>query len=286
MSNVSWEWLSAVQQGRQYDLDAKTPDCAVPIVPWIHPPVHPKLQNLIVRIGRKIQLSRQDKLIFLDRSISHLALVTSGVTARNFGNPIVGTENAAAISPPGHIAFGNLNFFTERPAFGHYFALTKAEVVVCNKELLLPALKADPELFVLLVRHFECCALSDRIGFAFMAFAPVEERLKAFVISWAVHYAKLSGRDGKPWLTMTVPLTRSNRCLLANASSVSTDTYLKRWKDNSVWIRNGDFVSCPTSFLEETYKWMRKSEEQSAYSYAPTLLELFQHLHEIRSPLY
>ncbi len=60
-----------------------------------------------------------------------------------------------------------------------------------------------------------------------MAFAPVEERLKAFVISWAVHYAKLSGRDGKPWLTMPVPLTRSNRCLLANASSVSTDTYLK-----------------------------------------------------------
>ncbi len=133
-------------RGRQYDLDAKTPDCAVPIVPWIHPPVHPKLQNLIVRIGRKIQLSRQDKLISLDRSISHLALVTSGVTARNFGNPIVGTENAAAISPPGHIAFGNFELFTERPAFGHYFALTKAEVVVCNKELLLPALKADPEL--------------------------------------------------------------------------------------------------------------------------------------------
>ena len=75
MSNVSWEWLSAVQQGRQYDLDAKTPDCAVPIVPWIHPPVHPKLQNLIVRIGRKIQLSRQDKLISLDRSISHLAQI-------------------------------------------------------------------------------------------------------------------------------------------------------------------------------------------------------------------
>lgn len=158
--------------------------------------------------------------------------------------------------------------------------------MVCNKELLLPVLKADPELFFLLGRHFESCALSDRIGFAYMAFAPVEERLKAFVISWAVHYAKLSEKDGEAWLTMPVPLTRSNRCLLANASSVSTDTYLKRWKDNGVWIRNGDFVSCPTSFLEETYKWMRNSEEQSAYSYAPTLLELFHHLPELRSHLY
>lgn len=286
MSNVSREWLSVIQNGRKQMLDAKSPDRSVPIVPWIHPPLHPTLQSLILKIGRKVSLSRQDKLISLDRSISHLAMVTSGVTARNFGNPTVGTETAAAISPPGHVAFGNLNFFTERPAFGHYFALTKAEIVVCNKELLLPALKADPELFLLLIQHFESCALSDRLGFAYMAFAPVEERLKAFVISWSVHYAKLYEKEGNPWLTMPVPLTRSNRCLLANASSVSTDTYLKKWKDNGVWVRNGDFVSCPVAFLENTYTWMRHSEEQSAYVYPRSLLALFQRLPTIDSPFY
>lgn len=286
MSNVSQEWLSVVHNGRKYDIGVKTCDSSVPIVPWIHPPIHTKLQSLILRIGRKVPVPRQAQLISLERSICHLALVTQGVTARVFGNPNVGTEGAAAISPPGHLAFGNLNFFTERPAFGHYFALTKAEIVVCSKELLLPALKSDPDLFSLLVQHCESCSLSDRIGFAYQAFEPVEERLKAFAISWAVHYAKLFEAEGEPWLKMPVPLTRSNRCLLANASSVSTDNYLKKWKDQGVWIRNGDFVSCPVSFLEETYKWMRDSEEQSAYSYAPTLLELFKRLPTIQCPLY
>lgn len=286
MSNVSPQWLAAIQAGRYYNIDDKDVKHSVPIVPWIHPTLPIELQNLILKIGRKVSLNRQEKLISLDRSINHLALVTQGVTARNFGNPIVGTEVAAAISPPGHLAFGNLNFFSERPAFGHYFALTKAEIIICNKEHLLPALKTQPELFLLLLRHFEGCSLSDRIGFAFMAFAPVEERLKAFVIGWAVHYGKLFYQDNEAWVKMPVPLTRSNRCLVANASSVSIDTYLKKWRTNGVWNRDGDFVSFPVSFFEDTYSWMRNSEEQSSYRYPSTFGELLHNLPKIKNPLY
>lgn len=278
MSNVSPEWLAAIQRGRIYDIDSKDPENAVPIVPWIHPPLHPDLQRVILKIGRRVSLQRLDRLVPVERRINHLAFVLQGVTARNFGTPKAGpeTDKAAAISPPGHVAFGNLNFFTTRPAFGHYFALTKAEIVICEKPLLLPVLRAEPKLLELLLKHFESCTLSDRIGLAYMAFASVEQRLKAFVISWAVHYAVPFYKDGAMWLKMPVPLTRSNRCIVANASSVSTDNCLKKWKDQDVWIRNGDFVSFPVSFFEDTYHWMRSSEEQSEYSYTTTLQEFFE----------
>lgn len=261
-----------------YDIDSKDPENAVPIVPWIHPPLHPDLQRVILKIGRRVSLQRLDRLVPVERRINHLAFVLQGVTARNFGTPKAGpeTDKAAAILPLATLPSATLNFFTTRPAFGHYFALTKAEIVICEKPLLLPVLRAEPKLLGLLLKHFESCTLSDRIGLAYMAFASVEQRLKAFVISWAVHYAVPFHRDGNMWLKMPVPLTRSNRCIVANASSVSTDNHLKKWKDQDVWIRNGDFVSFPVSFFEDTYHWMRSSEEQSAYSYTSTLQEFFE----------
>ena len=73
--------------------------------------------------------------------------------------------------------------------------MTKAQVVVCPKDLLLPVLTTDPELFAYTIRLLESCTLSDRVGFALMAFAPVDLRLKAFVVTWAIHYGKLTA-DG------------------------------------------------------------------------------------------
>ena len=116
------------------------------------------------------------------RKVSDIVLVQQGVTARNFGNAVSGPK-AAAISTPGHFACGNLNFLTRRPSLGTYFALTKAQVVVCPKDLLLPVLSTDPELFAYTIRLLESCTLSDRVGFALMAFAPVDLRLKAFVVT-------------------------------------------------------------------------------------------------------
>ena len=276
MGNISAEWLSALHRKRFYDIDIKDKENSVPIVPWIHPPLNQDIVRLLIKVGKKVSLKRQEKLISLGQSIHHLAVVTNGVTARNFGNPTVATEKAAAISPVGHLALGNLNFFTGRPAFGHYFALTNAEIYICDRELIMPILKTEPTLLAALIRHFESCALSDRIGLALMAFSPVEQRLKAFAISWAIHFADSFYKDGKMWLRMPVPLTRSNRCLVANASSVSTDNYLKKWKDEGVWIREGDYITFPVDFFEDAYKWMRHSEEQSSYTYASSLKELFE----------
>ena len=65
MSNVSWEWLSRSTAGADNTILMQKRLTVQFHCSLIHPPVHPKLQNLIVRIGRKIQLSRQDKLHFL-----------------------------------------------------------------------------------------------------------------------------------------------------------------------------------------------------------------------------
>ena len=146
MGNVSTEWLAAISTGRDYSIDEKKKGCAVPVTPWLHPPVGKRLRDLITKLGTVRELERQEILYPQGRKVSDIVLVQQGVTARNFGNAVSGPK-AAAISTPGHFACGNLNFLTRRPSLGTYFALTKAQVVICPKDLLLPVLSTDPELF-------------------------------------------------------------------------------------------------------------------------------------------
>lgn len=252
------------------------------MTPWLHPPVGKRLRDLITKLGTVRELERQEILYPQGRKVSDIVLVQQGVTARNFGNAVSGPK-AAAISTPGHFACGNLNFLTRRPSLGTYFALTKAQVVVCPKDLLLPVLSTDPELFAYTIRLLESCTLSDRVGFALMAFAPVDLRLKAFVVTWAIHYGKLSA-DG--FIKCPIPLTRNNRCLVANASPVSTDNALKRWKEEGAWVRDGDFVTFPADFVDDAYQWMRSAEESSEYAYPNTFKELMEALPPLTNPWY
>ena len=143
MGNVSTEWLAAISTGRDYSIDEKKKGCAVPVTPWLHPPVGKRLRDLITKLGTVRELERQEILYPHGRKVSDIVLVQQGVTARNFGNAVSGPK-AAAISTPGHFACGNLNFLTRRPSLGTYFALTKAQVVICPKDLLLPVLSTDP----------------------------------------------------------------------------------------------------------------------------------------------
>lgn len=148
---------------------------------------------------------------------------------------------------------------------------------------MLPVLSTDPELFAYTIRLLESCTLSDRIGFALIAFSPVDLRLKAFVVTWAIHYGKLSA-DG--FIKCPIPLTRNNRCLVANASPVSTDNALKRWKEEGAWVRDGDFVTFPADFVDDAYQWMRSAEESSEYAYPNTFRELMEALPPLTNPWY
>lgn len=277
MSVGTTSWLASLHKRRVFDLEKRNEQNAVPIAPWIAPPLHPDLQQLLLRIGKRTTVQKKDKLISSHSKIHHLVMVTQGVTARNAGTPFV-TSKGSAIAMVGHIAFGNLNFFTNRAAIGHYYALTKAELIVCDKEHLWPVLKAEPELFQLLIKQFEYCTLSDRLGFTLYSFASVEQRLKAFVIGWAMEYAEVFYEGDEMWLKMPTPLTRGNLSNIVNASTVSIDSCLTKWKKEGKWHREEDVIYTPVSFFEETYHWLRLTEEPSAYFYPHTLKELFAYL--------
>lgn len=277
MVNDRSQWMKSLHNGRIFDIDKKDIQHAVPIVPWIHPPLPLQLQELIIKNGKSYKFDKNQKLISIDRKIDHLAIVTEGVTARNFGSPIF-TPNGAAISPVGHIAFGNLNFFTGRAAIGHYFALTKAKISTIDKAVLLSLLKDDPDQYSLFQRHLECCTLSDRLAFSLYASASVEMRMKCFVIAWAIEYAEVFYENGQMWLRMPIPLTRILRALVVNTSSVSIDKWLKKWAEDGVWLRDGSFCTCLVDFFEEGYRWMRDVEESCEFDYPSTLKELFSHL--------
>lgn len=124
MGNVSTEWLAAISTGRDYSIDEKKKGCAVPVTPWLHPPVGKRLRDLITKLGTVRELERQEILYPQGRKVSDIVLVQQGVTARHFGNAVSGPK-AAAISTPGHFACGNLNFLTRRPSLGTYFALNE-----------------------------------------------------------------------------------------------------------------------------------------------------------------
>lgn len=50
MRNVSNEWLAAISTGRDYSIDEKKRGCAVPVTPWLHPPVGKRLRDLITKL--------------------------------------------------------------------------------------------------------------------------------------------------------------------------------------------------------------------------------------------
>ena len=142
-------------------------------------------------------------------------------------------SEAAAISTPGHFACGNLNFLTRRPSLGTYFALTKAQIVICPKDLL-PACPFYVSGTVCL--YHPIIGKLHALGpgrFCADGVFPCGPSSEAFVVTWAIHYGKLSA-DG--FIKCPIPLTRNNRCLVANASPVSTDNALKRWKEEGAWF--------------------------------------------------
>ena len=75
MRNVSNEWLAAISTGRDYSIDEKKRGCAVPVTPWLHPPVGKRLRDLITKLGTVRELDRQEILYPQGRKISDIVLV-------------------------------------------------------------------------------------------------------------------------------------------------------------------------------------------------------------------
>ena len=211
MLRISPEWEAAIAKPRrEAHLDGTS--SPVPIVPWLAPSLHPELRELLARLGSVRRLAAGENVINPEEPVSSLVLVTRGVTGRSVGSPDGQSSEAIAVSTPGHIAAGNLNFFTRRPAFGRYFALTPCEIVSCPSDLLRRIIMQDVHLLGLAARQFEACTLSDRLGFGCIALLGVEMRCKVLAYVWAVNYGRvLNPGEDDMWLEMPVPLPRISR---------------------------------------------------------------------------
>lgn len=250
-------WFARINHPRQETWDGQTPP-AVPVYPTIAHALHPKLQNLFLRIGTMRDLDAGQFIVHNDEPVDTLALVLSGITAREVGR---GENNAMAIAIAGRLACGNLNFFTAHPCIGSYFALVPSRVVHVRRDLLRAVLEKDFELLWLLCMNAELCTLSDRLSFASMTMLGVESRLKLFFMAWAANYSNLEHSTDGDWLVMPPSIQRRYLQRVVNTSRCTLDAVLKKWKSKGMMVRCGQMLRVRSELFAECFEWLSHMEE-------------------------
>lgn len=163
MRPPSSNWLKEIEVFRNRDSDDSY---NIPIYPWLAPPLHPKIRSLIERWGVEKEVPANAPVLgHINERVDKLVLVKSGVTARNFGSACSVERPSVAFSVPGRLACGNLNFFSQRPCIGSYYALVPSIVISIPQSLLFKVCEQDPQMLLLCATEFELINLSDRLGF-------------------------------------------------------------------------------------------------------------------------
>lgn len=270
MKLISSDWLGAL---RRYRVDsADVAQSAMPFLPWLTPTVHPRIIELLDQLGHVRFLQKDEKIFHARSPVDKIAYVRAGVTARTAGDPHAQSASAMAIATPGRLATGNLNFFTQRAAFGRYFAVVPAEIVICDRQDVYDVVIHDAELLRIFACQFEASALSDRIAFISMALHDAQSRLKTFSCAWAICFGEMvTDETGLEWIKMPVPLTRQVRASIIKVSSNCIDNILKQWMRAGLYLRKGDCVWIQPHLVEDIYQWMRRTDE-SVLSRLPSQL--------------
>ena len=224
MRAPSGQWFKDIADTRDAPWDGLSGPKS-PVMPWIHPVLHPEIKSLIERWGVERTLAPKDPVLGASERVDQLVMVKSGITARCVSSPFAQSRLSVAIGLPGRLACGNLNFFTGRPCVGRYFALVPSVVVSVPQELVMSLAKKNTEFLLLIAAQFELAALSDRLGFAAETLLDIDERVLAFFMSWASVYGKLTEIDGETWVDMPLilrgrPLPREARNSEARAPVV------------------------------------------------------------------
>lgn len=265
MGGVSAGWLAAVQTGQSDDWHPAEGPAGL-LTPWIAPRVPRRLLDLITRLGSSRRLEAGEYIYAPHEPVDRLVVVRNGLTARAVVDPASSQPEAIAISPPGRLGSGNLNFFSGRPCAGRYFALCRSEIVSCPQSLIRAMGKADPELGWLIVHYFELCNLSDRLGFASQVMLPVPTRLKTLFLSWAVSFGHEAERIDAPgrWIRMPALMSRGDMARVIHASLMSVDRLLGEWRQGGLILREGAAVWVRPELLRDAHAWLCRTEEDAS----------------------
>lgn len=274
MRAPSAHWFEDIEKTRQSPWNGSAgPD--FPVVPWIHPELHPQIRSLIERWGTEKQLGAQDPVLGTSDRVDQLVFVKSGITARCVGSPFSQSRLSVAVSIPGRLACGNLNFFTHRSCLGRYFALVPSVTLSVPQDLVMSLAKKDPEFMQILCTQFELANLSDRMGFAAETLLDIDDRILVFFMSWAAVYGHKITEGDTDWVEMPLTLRGEALRYVINCSSAALERCLAALRKDGTLIVENDRMRVQLKALEKAHQWLRSSEEPGVMPRPEMLSRLF-----------
>ncbi|MDO5532602.1 Crp/Fnr family transcriptional regulator [Sutterella sp.] len=269
MRNFSPEWLAATERCRFVFDWERWMGPRVPVMPWVAPPAFAASRRIFLEKGELREFETGESLC-PNVQVRNLIYVLSGLTGRIVATLEGQTGASMALSPPGRLATGNLNFMTGRAAIGRYVALTHTKCLVISHEATHGALWQAPVDFIRqTMAYTEIIGLTDRMAFAIMGLLPAVERVKSVLLAWALYYGTLTEENGKLRVTMPAPCRNHNLADMIGASSVTIDKIFADLKNHYGFRRSGDFISLEVEALQGIHAWMRHAEGEDATPMRP-----------------
>lgn len=277
MRRFSSEWFEAVSRDRFATSWSGVRGPRLPTMPWIKLPLHARIREIFEKYGEDLTFEPEEKL-FPNTRVTHFMMVRQGITGRIAASPDAQASSAMALSSPGRLASGNLNWMTHRPAIGRYKALSHVEVKAIShidfEDLI--SLKGDSlDLLKMMLTQFELGNLSDRLGFSILSLLGASLRLQALYLAWAVFYGNIKQMGGRDVVTMPSPGRRTHIEQVISVSSVTMDKLSALAHEEACFDRQGDFISLDASWLQDVHQWMRESDGEGALYPRPSRVEDF-----------
>lgn len=249
-----------------------------PIFPWIAPRVSSQLIEKVGELGTERSLSQGELIFEIGARVDKLCINLNGFSARSLVNPAGFEAQGIGIAPPLHIAAGNLNFFSERPCSGCYYALCSTRILECSSKKLREAAAEDPELMFHLAKLFEMCAISDRKVFACRALVNSEDRLQAFLCSWAANYGRLTQGQKREARVQAISLPEN--ALIGKIMAINTlvvERIFNKWSASGLLEASADCVFITPALINPIYKWITlEGKEAGEVPYPSTIQALLE----------
>ncbi len=205
-------------------------------LPFITPPLHPELIEMLEKIGAEGRVEAGEKFpLGLDSEDSFI-LIKNGIAARE-----IQLLNSSLINLvlPSRSLCGDLNLFTNRGIQEQQFSITPCQYVLVSKKLLVSLLFSNPEILNATLADIGQISLSHQLSLLIASSLGVEERIKMFIFVWASNY---SAQTKEGWLKMPFIVQRKYARSVAKVSRSSLDGVLTKWKKNELIKTEGHYL--------------------------------------------
>lgn len=143
-------------------------------LPFITPPLHPELIEMLDKIGAEGRVEAGEKFPMALDSEDSFVLIKNGIAARE-----IQLLNSSLINLvlPSRSLCGDLNLFTNRGIKEQHFSITPCQYVLVSKKLLLSLLFKNPEILNAALSDIEQISLSHQLSLLIAGSLAVEERI-------------------------------------------------------------------------------------------------------------